>query len=86
MPARSNRRTKPWLKLLTSVRALPGASCTHNGYDANRPIIQIRDVPEEVRDALAVAAEAQGLSFAGYVRRELERLAKRRRWCVTMLL
>ncbi|MEJ7742268.1 MAG: hypothetical protein WKF73_06800 [Nocardioidaceae bacterium] len=41
------------------------------------PIIQIRDVPEEVRDALAEAAEAQGLSLAGYVRRELEHLAKR---------
>lgn len=31
------------------------------------------------RDALAEAAQAQGLSLTGYVRRELEHLAKRRR-------
>ncbi len=40
-------------------------------------VIQIRDVPDEVRDALAAAAEAEGLSLAGYVRRELEHLAQR---------
>lgn len=40
-------------------------------------VIQIRDVPEDVRDALAEAAHAQGLSLAGYVRRELGHLAKR---------
>jgi hypothetical protein len=40
-------------------------------------VIQIRDVPDEVRDALAEAARAQGLSLAGYVRRELEHLARR---------
>ena len=40
-------------------------------------VIQIRDVPDEVRDALADAARAQGLSLAGYVRRELELLSRR---------
>ncbi|MEY2442178.1 MAG: hypothetical protein QOJ46_1604 [bacterium] len=48
------------------------------GYDAYVPkVIQIRDVPDEVRDALAEAAEAEGLSLTGYVRRELEHLARR---------
>ncbi len=40
-------------------------------------VIQIRDVPDEVRDALAEAAAAEGLSLAKYVRRELEHLASR---------
>lgn len=40
-------------------------------------VIQIRDVPDDVRDALARAAEAEGLSMTGYVRRELEHLARR---------
>lgn len=42
-------------------------------------VIQIRGVPEQVRDALAEAAQAQGLSLTAYVRRELEHLAKRAR-------
>ncbi|MGH3503514.1 MAG: hypothetical protein ACRDQA_21830 [Nocardioidaceae bacterium] len=40
-------------------------------------VIQIRDVPDEVHDALAGAAEAQGLSLTRYMLRELEHLAKR---------
>ncbi|MBA3309849.1 MAG: hypothetical protein H0U28_07280 [Nocardioidaceae bacterium] len=40
-------------------------------------VIQIRGVPDQVRDALAEAAQAQGLSLTAYVRRELEHLAKR---------
>jgi hypothetical protein len=40
-------------------------------------VIQIRDVPDDVRDALAEAAAAEGLSLTGYVRRELEHLARR---------
>ncbi len=40
-------------------------------------VIQIRDVPDAVRDALAEAAQAQGLSLTRYVRRELEHLAER---------
>ena len=40
-------------------------------------VIQIRDVPDEVRDALAEAAAAEGLSMTGYLRRELAHLAGR---------
>lgn len=42
-------------------------------------VIQIRDVPDEVRDALAEAAAREGLTMSGYVRRELEHLAARSR-------
>jgi hypothetical protein len=55
-----------------------GATCTHARYDVRMAkVIQIRDVPDEVRDALAEAADAEGLSLTGYVRRELEHLARR---------
>lgn len=40
-------------------------------------VIQIRGVPEETRDALAATAKTEGLSLTGYVRRELEHLARR---------
>lgn len=40
-------------------------------------VIQIRDVPDDVRDALADAASAEGLSLTGFVRRELEVVARR---------
>ncbi len=40
-------------------------------------MIQIRDVPDDVHDALADAAAAQGLSLTRYMLRELEQLAKR---------
>lgn len=40
-------------------------------------VIQVRDVPDQVRDALAEAARAEGLSLSAYVRRELEHLAQR---------
>ena len=40
-------------------------------------VMQIRDVPDEVHDALVEAAEAEGLSLTRYVLRELEHLAKR---------
>lgn len=40
-------------------------------------VVQIRDVPDEVHDALAQAAQAQGLSLTKYVLRELEHLAQR---------
>lgn len=42
-------------------------------------VIQIRDVPDEVRDALAEAARDEGMSLTSYVRRELEQIAGRRR-------
>ena len=40
-------------------------------------VIQIQGVPDDVHDALADAAQAQGLSLTRYVLRELEHLAKR---------
>jgi uncharacterized protein (DUF1778 family) len=40
-------------------------------------VIQIRDVPDDVHDALTVAAEAQGLSLTRFMLRELEHLARR---------
>lgn len=40
-------------------------------------VMHIRDVPDDVHDALAKAAEAQGLSLTRYMLRELEHLAKR---------
>jgi uncharacterized protein (DUF1778 family) len=39
--------------------------------------MQIRDVPDDVHDALAEAAHAQGLSLTRYMLRELEHLARR---------
>lgn len=41
-------------------------------------VIQIRDVPDDVRDALAEAAREEGMSLTSYVRRELEQIAGRR--------
>jgi hypothetical protein len=40
-------------------------------------VIQIRDVPDEVHEALASAADEQGLSLTKYMLRELEQLARR---------
>lgn len=40
-------------------------------------VMHIRDVPDDVHDALAAAAEARGLSLTKYMLRELEHLAKR---------
>ena len=40
-------------------------------------VIQIRDVPDDVHDALASAAAAQGLSLTKFMLRELGQLARR---------
>lgn len=40
-------------------------------------VMHIRDVPDDVHDALAQAARAQGLSLTRYMLREMEHLAKR---------
>lgn len=40
-------------------------------------VLQIRDVPDDVHDALAEAARARGLSLTRYMLHELEHLAKR---------
>lgn len=42
-------------------------------------VIQIRDVPDDVHDAIADAAQAQGLSMTRYMLRELDHLAQRSR-------
>jgi uncharacterized protein (DUF1778 family) len=42
-------------------------------------VIQIRDVPDDVHDALTDAAEAQGLSLTRYMLRELGHVANRAR-------
>ena len=40
-------------------------------------VIQIRDVPDEVHDALSDAAKAEGLSLTRDLLRKMEQLAKR---------
>ena len=42
-------------------------------------VIQIRDVPDDVHDALVAAARAEGLSLTRYMVRELGRLVERPR-------
>lgn len=55
-----------------------GADCTHGRYhQCMSKVVQIRDVPDEVHDALVREAQAQGLSLTKYVLRELEHLAGR---------
>ena len=55
-----------------------GAPCTHLSIVIRMSrVIQIRDVPDDVHDALVAAAEAQGLSLTRYTLRELEHIAKR---------
>lgn len=39
-------------------------------------VMQIRDVPDDVHDALAESARAEGLSLTKYMLRELEHLAR----------
>ncbi len=39
--------------------------------------MQIRDVPDDVHDALTEAARAEGLSLTRYLLRELEQVARR---------
>jgi hypothetical protein len=51
-----------------------GASVMHNEC---MPLIQIRDVPEGVRDELARKAAAAGQSMQAYLLAELTRLAER---------
>ncbi len=46
-------------------------------WEAMAKVIQIRDVPDEVHEALASAAQARGLSLTKYMLRELEHLATR---------
>jgi hypothetical protein len=52
-----------------------GHHCWH--YESMAIQINIRDVPEKVRDELAARAALQGKSMQEYLRAELERLASR---------
>lgn len=40
-------------------------------------VIQVRDVPDDVHDALAAAARGRGLSLTRFLLAELEQLARR---------
>lgn len=40
-------------------------------------VIQIRDVPDATHQALAAAAADRGMSLTGYLRQEMESLARR---------
>ncbi len=40
-------------------------------------VIHVRDVPDDVHDALTEAAAAQGMSLTKYMLRELEHIARR---------
>ncbi len=54
------------------------ALCPHCWHNASMAIqINIRDVPERVRDELAARAALQGKSMQEYLLAELERLAAR---------
>lgn len=56
---------------------LLGATCTQRPYDGRMTkVMQIRDVPDEVHEALVEAARAEGLSLTKYMVRELEHLAQ----------
>lgn len=49
----------------------------HRGYDeAMSHVIQIRDVPDDVHEALREAAEARGLSLTRFMLGEMERIAR----------
>lgn len=55
-----------------------GATCIHSGSLVHMSrVIQIRDVPDDVHDALRAAAQARGLSLTRYVLSELRQLADR---------
>ena len=75
---RSTTRSRP-RSTSTTIRSFQWVQCapTADIVATMSRVIQIRDVPDDVHDALADAAEAQGLSLTRYMLRELEHLAKR---------
>ena len=59
----------------------------HEGYPGRMVALQIRDVPDSVRDLLAEEAKRRGQSLQGYLLGVLEReaaSASNRRWLATM--
>jgi plasmid stability protein len=72
---RANDFLDAWRAML---RDAPLARRLHCWHYASMPIqINIRDVPEKVRDELAARAALQGKSMQEFLRAELERLAAR---------
>ena len=69
-PSLSGRRT-----VAKKIRACKMPSWRH--YESVAIQINIRDVPEKVRDELAARAALQGKSMQEFLRAELERLAAR---------
>lgn len=61
--------------------------CMHVAYPVRMVALQIRDVPDAVRDRLAEEAKRRGTSLQGYLLEVLEREAANtstRRWLDTM--
>lgn len=61
--------------------------CMHAAYPVRMVALQIRDVPDSVRDLLAEEAKRRGTSLQGYLLEVLEREAantSNRRWLDTM--
>jgi uncharacterized protein (DUF1778 family) len=55
-----------------------GAVCMQSGYSrVMAKVLQVRDVPDDVHEALRQAALARGLSLTRYVLEELEQVARR---------
>lgn len=57
--------------------------CMHGAYAVRMVALQIRDVPDSVRDLLAEEAKRRGTSLQGYLLEVLEReaaSASNRRW------
>lgn len=55
-----------------------GAICMHSTYRrGTAKVIQVRGVSDETHDALARAAQTQGVSLSTYLRGELAALARR---------
>ena len=57
--------------------SIPNTRCASVMHNACMPLIQIRDVPEPVRDELARKAAAAGQSMQAYLLGELSKLAER---------
>jgi antitoxin FitA len=74
--SRSHRRSDASMSQLFLLSVLAGCPhCWH--YESMAIQINIRDVPEKVRDELAARAALQGKSMQEFLRAELERLAAR---------
>jgi antitoxin FitA len=77
MGAKQGARADRKLRSEEPVRALRMDKCASVMHNAYMPLIQIRDVPEPVRDELARKAAAAGQSMQAYLLGELSKLAER---------